>query len=370
LARVLYVTRTPFDQPNQGERLRYWSIATTLRKLGHEVTGYWIEDEEGLEISSDVELEDIGELKNIRRSIRYTSAYHWNRLLPWIRSEKFDLAIITHPVASDLVLALKKLRIYTIIDSHNFELNWQMLWSLERKWLDQLTLAFGERMYLTKADRVWVVSEQDAVSYRRAHGLKSVFVVPNVVDIPVLKEADTAPEVLFVGSFRYRPNLEAARFLVSKVAPVLFKRMPEVKIVLVGRKTPSWFYNIKSPNVVVAGEVDNLGQYYATAGVVVAPLFHGGGTKFKVVEAMAYGKAIIASVNAVKGLHVNESVVAVAKLQGEEFTAAIVDMLKDSARRRELGLAARTEAVTKYSMEILKKKIHDEMCLANMENLL
>lgn len=368
MAKILYVTGTPFDHPKHGERLRYWSIATVLQRLGHEVSSYSMEGGSLPLVGISLEYKESTDFERTHRRVRFSSDDHWEAGGAWLKCHKVDMVILTHPIASDWILMTRKLGIYTVIDAHNFELGLQMRWSTKRSWRSHLAIAFGERSYFPKADRVWVTSERDAESYQRTHHLQSITVIPNVVSLPSLSWTKTNPNVLFVGTYVSRPNREAAKFLAFKVAPILKNRMPEAKIVLVGREPPPWLNHSSSDNIVVVGEVDDLDGYYSDARVVAVPLFHGSGTNLKLVEAMAHGKAIVASSRSAKGLALPPDTVVTARLTGEAFASAVISLLDDNEHARRLGFKARQVAESRYSLTVLEKKIAAELLRAGLQN--
>ncbi len=357
MAKILYVTPSPLDHLKQGSRLRYWAIAMALKNLGHEVVSYSLSDDPP----------SVPPGRILRRRARMTPVNHWERIGTWVKHEHFDSAIVTHPEATDWILWTRSLGIYTIIDTHNFEMALQLRHSHGRTWRDQAMLFVGERTYFPQANRIWAVSEPDARAYRRLHGLRSVTVMPNVITLPPLQmDPFTLPHVLFVGFFAYQPNIEAAQFLAREVAPILRRQAPEAKILLVGRMAPPWFAELASENVTVVGEVEDLQPYYSEASVVVAPLFHGGGTKLKVIEAMSHSKAIVASANAVMGLDLPADTVVTVPLTGEAWASTITELLQNDERRRVLRSRARTVVEERYSLAVLEAKMQTELELAGI----
>jgi glycosyltransferase involved in cell wall biosynthesis len=145
------------------------------------------------------------------------------------------------------------------------------------------------------------------------------------------------PTVLFVGSYRHPPNLAAARRLTA-LLPELRRELPDTVLALVGEDPPS---DLAAAGAVVPGRVDDVEPWLNDAAVVAAPIADGGGTRVKVVEALAAGKAVVGSRRAFEGLAVVDGREAVIADDDASFARAVVALLKDPSRRRELGAAAR-----------------------------
>lgn len=158
---------------------------------------------------------------------------------------------------------------------------------------------------------------------------------------PALDPVGTEPPtVLFVGSYRHPPNLSAARRLAA-LLPELRRELPDTVLALVGEDPPA---DLAAAGAVVPGRVDDVEPWLDGAAVVAAPIADGGGTRVKVVEALAAGKAVVGSRRAFEGLDLENGREAVIADDDASFARAVVALLKDPSRRRELGAAARAWA--------------------------
>ena len=149
------------------------------------------------------------------------------------------------------------------------------------------------RAWLSDADVVCAASPREAAAMASRYGLRNVRTVPNGVRLP----SPVAPppgehRLLFVGNLTYAPNLEAAKALVSEILPRVRVKHPQATLDLVG---PHAGALADAPAAVrIAGRVADLRSWYEGADVVLAPLWHGGGTRIKVLEALAYGRPVVA----------------------------------------------------------------------------
>ena len=158
------------------------------------------------------------------------------------------------------------------------------------------------RAWLPDADGVCAASPQEAAAMASRYELR-VRTLPNAVRLPSpVARPPGEHRLLFVGNLTYAPNVEAARVLISEILPLVQAKHPDATLDLVG---PHAGALAGAPAAVrVAGGVPDLRPWYEGADVVVAPLWHGGGTRIKVLEALAYGRPVVATPLAVSGIDV------------------------------------------------------------------
>jgi len=216
-----------------------------------------------------------------------------------------------------------------------------------------------EARLLGAADAVVAVSAADAAALRDLAPGADLHIVPNGVDTDHYRPADPAgvePSLcLFTGKMDFRPNIDAMAWFCGAVWPLVRARRPDACLAIVGRDPVPRVRALAGAGrgIEVTGAVADTRPWLARAGVVVVPLRVGGGTRLKVLEAMASAKAIAATTLGVEGLEltpgedvdVGDTPVALAD--------AIVRLMGDGARRHRLGAAARARAVARYRWQAL-----------------
>ena len=162
-----------------------------------------------------------------------------------------------------------------------------------------------ERGVLARASESWMVSEAELAAAAELCPRARLRYVPNVVDVaaiaPVTELADEQ-RALFVANFAYEPNRNGLRFLLERVMPLAWERLPQARLMLVGPgldAPPS-----RDPRIEAAGFVDELADAYRRSRCALVPLLQGGGTPLKFVEALAYGVPVLATPRAAAGLGV------------------------------------------------------------------
>jgi glycosyltransferase involved in cell wall biosynthesis len=160
-----------------------------------------------------------------------------------------------------------------------------------------------ERTYLPELDRVFVCCDEDARQVEDRYEPRSVSVVPNAVRPPASEGADSAAphDLLFVGNLSYAPNADGARWLCAEVLPLL----ADATVALVGSRPTSDVRRLESDGrVTVAADVPDVAPWYRAASVAVAPLRQGGGTRIKILEALAHWRPVVATTLGARGLGV------------------------------------------------------------------
>ena len=179
-------------------------------------------------------------------------------------------------------------------------------------------------------------------------------VVPNAVDVSAFepREADPPPDgatVMFFGINDYYPNTDGILFLLREIWPRIASSHPRARLKIVGpRPTPEILAH-RSDRIEVTGRVDDLRRHIASASVMVVPLRLGGGTRLKVLEAMAMGKPIVSTVIGAEGIAAVHDEHLLLVDQPDQFAAAVGSLLDDPNRGAQLGRRGRALVTERYS---------------------
>jgi sugar transferase (PEP-CTERM/EpsH1 system associated) len=224
-----------------------------------------------------------------------------------------------------------------------------------------------ERRACQVADRVVAVSEADAEVLRRLSPGLGPAVVPNGVDMefytaPVAPLADESgpkeEDLVFTGKMDFRPNVDAVLWFTQEVFPLIRQESPETRLWVVGKNPhPRLAPLAGDPAVVLTGWVEDVRPYIAGAGVYVVPLRIGGGTRLKVLEAMAMGKAIVSTALGCEGFDLVPGQELVVADTPAEFDAAVLALLRDPERRARLGRAGRRFAGSRYDWRVIAPQL-------------
>jgi glycosyltransferase involved in cell wall biosynthesis len=182
-------------------------------------------------------------------------------------------------------------------------------------------------------------------------------VVPNGVDLeffrpsrqPQQPAAQDPQTLLFFGAIDYYPNTDAMLFFLHDALPQLAARYPGLRLCIVGRRPPESILSHRSATVDVTGVVDDVRPWIERADVVIVPLRIGGGTRLKILEAMAMGKAVVSTTLGAEGLDVVPERDLLIADDAEGLVAQVGRLLDDPSLGRRIGASARHLVASRYS---------------------
>lgn len=214
------------------------------------------------------------------------------------------------------------------------------------------------------ADATLAVSEEDAAALRDLEPRGRYRVVPNAIDpdaYPRREGWPARPAVLFAGTLDYRPNADAARWLLDAIMPIVWETVPEARVFVVGRG-PSLDLVARGQHdarIAVTGAVESVNPYWARSSVYVLPVRGGGGTRFKALEAMAAGLPIASTPMGMEGIAAEDSQHYLAGESPGALAAAIVRLLEDQPLRERMTEAADRLVRQQYDWRVVAPRLLD-----------
>lgn len=219
-------------------------------------------------------------------------------------------------------------------------------------WVELAKIVRYEWRNYARYDLATTVSEVDRKRLERRCPSLPVEVVPNGVDIGYFKPqsgGDDGRTVVYIGHYGYPPNADAVQYFVRTIWPLIRARLPEARFVAVGRQPPDDI--AQYPGVTVTGFVPDVRPFLARAATVVAPLRVGGGTRIKILEALAMGKAVVATTLGAEGLRVTHDQDILLADAPEDFARCVTRLLAQPALRARFGRNGRRLVERKYAWE-------------------
>lgn len=264
----------------------------------------------------------------------------------------------------------KKLATPTVLFQHNVEaLLWQRRAELEDRWQDRMIARLEyakmrryEPSQVRRFDHVIAVSEQDKAMMSSTVGPARITVVPTGVDLASFRYdpavAPSGPHVIFTGSMDWNPNVDGVEYFCREIWPSVLARVPDARFQIVGRRPHPRVQRLASASVEVTGTVPSVVDYLRQAAVFVVPLRIGGGTRIKLYEGMAMGKATVSTTIGAEGLDVQHGRdIRLADAPGA-FADAVVEMLQDDDVRRRYEAAAAATA-RQYDWSVIGRRFAD-----------
>jgi sugar transferase (PEP-CTERM/EpsH1 system associated) len=210
-----------------------------------------------------------------------------------------------------------------------------------------------EREAVSRADLVLAVSDADRRTLHDLYGplRQPVHVVPTGVDTAYFapRQVDVQPRhLVFTGSMDWLPNEDAMLYFAREVLPLIRQSEPDTTLSIVGRHPTPAVMRLAGAGIEVTGAVDDVRPHVAHAAVYVVPLRIGGGTRLKIFEAMAMGKAIVSTTVGAEGLPVSGGLHLLLADEPDAFAHSVVRLLQNRTERARLGDAARHLVLEEY----------------------
>ena len=255
-----------------------------------------------------------------------------------------------------------------ILDEHNIEYDLQRRTAgsaegVTRRVYNSLNwrkLGREEKSAWQRFDGVVLTSERDAQLLAQESPKTRRAVVPNGVNVDQFAASTSAPEqdrLLFFGANNYFPNHDALLYFIDEVLPKVIAQRPNVKFSIVGPGVQPAVLARQSANVEIVGFVDDLMPHLERASVVVVPLRIGGGTRLKIVEAMAKSKAIVSTSIGAEGIDLSHERDVLLADTPADLAAQILRVLGDRELSQRLGQRARVLAEERYAWTAVVRQL-------------
>jgi glycosyltransferase involved in cell wall biosynthesis len=232
--------------------------------------------------------------------------------------------------------------------------------------LDIMKLKRAERHYWKKALLVGGVSEADQKEVQSLEPSITPVIIPNCAGDEMFvdelrKKNLKKPTILFIGNFDWLQNTEAVTILAQKIAPLINAQIPEAKIIIAGQNANKKLslQNHKNIEVISLTQDDSktVLHLYKNSTLFIAPIFGPGGTRLKILAAMASGLPVISSQTGVEGLNLQDKTHVLIANTPEEFVAQTIRILHDEKLYESIRKASYDLAVKEYSWKHIAEKL-------------
>lgn len=216
-----------------------------------------------------------------------------------------------------------------------------------------------ERRWCPRAAVNLAVSDADKADFERLVPDARFAVIPNGVDVDAFVPSTGGAKdgIVFVGGMSWFPNADALEYFDEEILPLVRARDEHVKVTWVGRAKPEVIARYAKRGVALTGHVDDIRPYVGSAACYVVPLRIGGGTRLKILDAWAMGKAVVSTSVGCEGLDAVDGQNILIRDEPAAFAAAVTMVLRDSGLRAALERNARATAEQKYSWTVIGEKM-------------
>jgi len=305
---------------------------------------------------------------------KYRSAEYRRRLARLLDEERFDLIVCDFLFPA--VNLPKRLPCPAVMFTHNVE---SEIW---RRHAETKSDAIGrllygaqyrrmlryERRMLARFDGILAVSDADRETFARLYPgaiAQPAHVVPTGVDTEYFAPSAGSQQparLIFTGSMDWLPNEDAMIYFCRDVLPAIRAEVPDVALTIVGRTpTPAVKKLAEERGVTVTGRVDDVRPFMRDASVYIVPLRIGGGTRLKIFEAMAMGKAVVSTTIGAEGLPVTDGEHVLLADDPATFARAVVHLIRDTGHRTRIEAAARALVLARYDWSAVAGELEDAL---------
>jgi polysaccharide biosynthesis protein PslH len=396
--RILILTPQLPYPPRQGTALRNWGILSNLARH-HEVWLLSFDEQASDAQSVNIAPQLLGACHQVsafpvpRRTTadrlrtlvtsplpdmawRLWSPQFAERLGEWVTQNTFDIIQVEGIELARYILQTRidNRRTRVVFDDHNCEyllqrrafetdLRQPLRWHAAAYSLVQWRrLRDFERRAAKYAHATLCVSPQDAALLSALDPSIHAHVIFNGIDVQsyqhIAATPSKTPTLVFTGKMDFRPNVDAMLWFCANVFPRIRQIVPDVQMLIVGqRPSPRLDVLREDSSITLTGEVDDVRPYIAGAQVYVAPLWVGGGTRFKLLESMAMRKAIVSTTLGCEGFEVTSGKELIIADSHVDFAEATVRLLKDETERLKLGRQAHAFVNSRYDWSAIVPRL-------------
>jgi sugar transferase (PEP-CTERM/EpsH1 system associated) len=313
-------------------------------------------------------------------ALRLWSAPFADRLAAWLRECDYDVVqtegiemarygLLAHRLAPGARWMFDDHNAEWLLQRRTYEAERQLrgwsagaVYSLIQTW----KLKGFERRVCRAADRIMAVSQIDAAAIRQLDPTLRVGVAANGIDTTAYRPGAVTsmeygfPALVFSGTMDFRPNVDAALWFATNVLPKIRSTLPETEFVIVGQRPHARLEPLRNrPGIRITGAVDDVRPFIAGAAVCVTPLLMGGGTRLKVLEALALGVPVVSTSMGVDGFEVEHGREVLIADDPVRFAAEVLRAIGDAGLRRTLTERGRQFVEERYDWSVIVPKMEE-----------
>lgn len=369
-----------------GGQTRSFNLIKRLSVLGHEITLFSL-------VKSNSERKYVGELERFCKEVKVFnrsekpwtlgnifrtgfSFYPFLVIRNWaggekskvaekLKKEKFDLIhaetfyVMPHIPETNVPILLVEQTIEYLVYRHYADSH-RNLFLKPLLYFDVLKMKYWEKRFWAEANKVAAMSEEDKRRMLSQIPHLDVDIVPNGVDSEffgkrVAKRSKT-PVVLYLGNFTWLQNREAVEVLVKRIWPKIKSEIFSAKLWIIGKDAQKFFPDLSTDDIRVE-EVDDVRSVYQGASVLVAPIYGGGGTRYKNFEAFASGLPVVTTPIGIGGINAKDGEEVLIRDEPGEIAKAAVELLENSELAAKIADNARRLVKDKFDWDPIARNL-------------
>ncbi len=229
---------------------------------------------------------------------------------------------------------------------------------------DVIKLKWWEKYYWKKAKELFAVSDEDKVVIEKETKRKDVGVIPNGVDVEFFDSKKVvkkeSPHILYHGNYKWMQNVEAVNLLVHEVWPKIKKEIKDVKLWISGRNVPPEIveYSKEDSDIVISESIEDNRDIYKASRVLVTPIRGPGGTRLKVLEALASALPVVSTTVGVAGLNLVAGRDALVSDNMSVIAKNVIKLLNDSKFADKIGSSGKRFVKENFDWKTIVEKLN------------
>jgi glycosyltransferase involved in cell wall biosynthesis len=321
-------------------------------------------------IPINTDLHPIKALKNLifQKEDYFTSRFYdknfEQELISWLQSNQYNIIQLESIFSAVYLPVIKKYsNAKIILSAHNIEHQiWQRIVSHEKNPFKKYYLIIQserlkkfEEINFKAVDGITAIAEHDKQNILSVVRDKPIVVTPNGMDIKKFEvtpiEMQDIHTIFFLGSLDWIPNQQGVVWFLDNVWPKVLESLPNLQLVIAGKKIPEWMKNRKDKNTCFYSDVPDSKELYHRYAVMIVPLLAGSGIRVKIIEGMAYGKCIVSTSIGAEGIPYTHGENIIIADTPEDFAQAIVRLIHHPEKIQQIQQKARQLAEHHYDRE-------------------
>lgn len=391
--RLLQLTNKPPCPPNDGSSIAMFNMAQGFINNGVDLSLLTINTKKHFKPDSGVDpgfkkksnyasvyrntdVSAVGALLNLFSSRSYFASRFYfaefeQRLEALLKEKEFDIVQLESIFMGDYIPLIRKhSKAKIVVRTHNIEHQiWNRMIANEKSAakrnylsLQNKRLKNFEYQVLQHADAIVPITVVDE-AYFRSWGIHKPFFSSPTGLLMERYQVDHTNEqplgVFHFGSMDWMPNEEAVLWFVQHAWKKVLEKVPQAKFYIVGRGISEKIAALNEPGVVVVGKTEDADKVYHAYRVMVVPLLSGSGMRIKLIEGMAYGKAIVSTLVGAEGISVTNGENCLLADSADDFANCVAGLLLDDKKCTGLQIEARQFVEKNYENTALVKKLLD-----------
>lgn len=272
-----------------------------------------------------------------------------NRLIDILKTQEFDIIQLEGLFMGVYINTIKKYSQAIItLRAHNVEhFIWDRHIQNEKSLIKKIYLSLQNKRLkrfeievLRKVNAVIPITVTDGEVFKKIGCKKPIFPCITGVDVDTyqspIQVSEKAKTLFYFGSMDWLPNQEAVAWFLTNCWKTIHAAVPEARFIVAGRGMPLDFFHITLPNVLIVENVENGKMFYKQHQLMIVPLLSGSGLRIKIIEGMAYGKAIVSTKIGAEGIDYTNNTNIVIADSPNEFSKAVIRLLTNDVERHKL----------------------------------